>query len=180
MNKDEISLISVRVLGLYLIAKGILALPDLYALINLVGAEGYEDLVYVDYAAAILAPLVLGLLFIFFSLPIAKWLSGRSASNVSTESASLPEIQSIAFSVLGLFIIFISGPRLLSTIISINKSNSFTDQPVGYFEAPIFLTSFSGVILGILLFIGARFWVNLYRWFREFGLEKKTSNQDAQ
>ncbi len=177
MHITSVALISVRIMGLFLMSQGILALPNLYMLGQISETDDFDflPLMYVMFSGAILAPLLLGLIVVLFSRYIARWVCPSNVELIEEKTPSLSEVQSLAFSVLGLLIVFTSLPDLVSAWVSIYQSNAnpVTDPPIGYFSTTVFISPFLALVFGFLLFVGARFWVRLYVAFRQFGLNKK-------
>ena len=173
MNAKVLALISVRVLGLFLIGQGILALRNLYVLINIPADYVITPMLYSIHTAAIFAPLALGLAVIIFSKSLARWVCPTHMESEGENVPRLPEIQSVAFSVLGLLIVFLSIPDLINSLISIYQSNAVNERQASYISNPVFLSPLLSTVFGILLFVGAGYWVRLYRKFREFGLNEK-------
>ena len=173
MNSREISLVGVRLLGLYLIAQGIFELPNLVVLAQLPPDAEFTSLLYFLHASAILAPLILGAVVLVFSSRIANLIQPEPMSSTMASRVSLEEVQSFVFAALGLAICVVAFPKLLSTWTFIYQSNSINERPLGYLSTPAFISPLAGVLFGLFLFVGARFWTRMYNRFREFGLEQK-------
>ena len=173
MTPGNISLIGVRLLGLYLVAQGVLELPNLVFLAQVPRDPEFTSLLYFLHASAILAPLMLGIVAFAFSSQISSLIQVEPDTATSGRQVNLEEIQSLVFAALGLLIVFLSFPRLLSTWISIYQSNVINERSVGYLSTPAFISPLAGVVFGVVLFVGARYWTRMYNWFREFGLEQK-------
>lgn len=173
MNLQALAFLGVRLFGLYFLAQGFLEFPNLLSLPHLAVASESVVAIKVAYAADILAPTLLGCLFLLFSTRISQALVPRTAVPDASEDRVIAELRSLAFAALGLFIVFLALPNLLRSWIAVHQLNAASERQISYVTDAQFLFAATGVVYGLLLFIGVRFWARLYVWFREFGLEEK-------
>lgn len=164
---------AVRIIGLYLIAQGILELPNLFFLVQFPEGQELSPVLRILHTSAILAPIIMGIMVLAFSSVIASMIYSVPSDNGREDQISMIGLESLGFAILGLVIIFISFPELSSASIAIYQNNSISDRPVNYFLTPEFISPLVGIILGFVLFVGVKFWVRLYGLFKGFVLAGK-------
>ena len=171
MNKESLSLIGIRLIAIYLIASGLIILPNFPQLWSVPTPDSSYVL---GYVIALVAPLVVGVTLYLVSTPLSKLIcKGLDSDQTSDANTKINEFHGIALSITGLIILAIKFPGFIGVILQINQTAVFNDRQVEYFSNFYFLSELLVLILGISLFFGAKFWVNFYIWFQQFGLRNK-------
>ena len=111
MTRDDVSLLAVRLLALYVIADGISVLPEITALPR-IGHGEYEvtGQVWIAYRLAVILPVCLGIAALVFSRPLARVLTPRRAEETGAPDAGIPDVQSAAIGTFGLLLL--AAPKL--------------------------------------------------------------------
>lgn len=167
MEPATLSLILLRVLAVYLIAKGILFAPEIVTVWS--GASAYAGK-YPNiglYSFVILTPVIFGLILWLLSPQLAKMIVRGESLKQSVESLSLGNIQAAVLATVGLLIIFVTIPSLISISVQIfGEGGRSSTAATAHLSAQI-----AKVGLGVVLVFGANSLVRLIRRIREFGLE---------
>ncbi len=179
MEPNILARIAVRVVAIYVIARGIMYLPSIYTvLLYNDGRSGIDTAGIVAIIAAVFGPLVVGIVLWMVTPALSKWIVGEK--NGGEESGtSIGQLQAVAISTAGLVIVFVSLPGFISLLIqTFGGAYEFEGQRTFNVNSVAnFLASGLKVLFGILLVLGVRFWVRLLHRFKEFGLEEKSSNK---
>lgn len=169
MDAKLLAKVALRVMGLYFILEGTSNLPLLANAGSLMGDEVQINSGVIWMVATVIAPIVLGLIVWFAAQPLAARVVGAQDGQ---ESAGKPDpfnLQVLAFTMIGVFIIINDLPRI-SGILYVAVSN-----PTAFAGAPSFIEglvmSSIKVVLGFALIAGAGFFTELFRRFREFGMK---------
>ncbi|MGB9429910.1 MAG: hypothetical protein WCC11_08580 [Gammaproteobacteria bacterium] len=178
MESKLFAKIVLRLLAVYLIARGIIFLPDFYML------QGQPSGVFwtitnpnLWLVIPVLAPTISGIVLWVIAPMIANWMIGVDNTHVQIPSLLQNDLQAIAIVTAGLIIVIIAVPRIADWLIQLfaNSYNNgvsrvFDPGVLGFFIASVLL-----LLFGLLLIFGIRFWVRLLRRIREFGLEPGNS-----
>ena len=176
MSKTDVSIIAIKILALYLIAIGITELPNAYVLANLDPNNdiwGHEMFLFIS---AVLTPLTLGIILLFFSNKIGEVITPKSQNTKGT-NINNSELLAISFAVLGLYLTSLLLHKISYYIASTYYQNYSLITDKNYFDNPAFVALVVSLIFSLSLFIGTKFWVKLFYAFQEFGLKNKTSNK---
>lgn len=112
--------------------------------------------------------LLIGVLLLIFSTPLANRLVGPK--DLETQ---LPHhtTQSIAFSVIGLYLVVTAGPDFLETIIRYYLlDNAGDSQPylsVGFTSWSVLVVNILKTVIGVLLFLGSRGLTSCWFFFQK-------------
>jgi hypothetical protein len=121
-----------------------------------------------------MSPLIAGIILYAISFRLSNLICrGLDPPQSPASDLRAGELHGIAFAVAGLAIVALKFPDVVSVIWQIKQTAQFNDREAEYLTNPRFLSEMAVLVLGVSLFLGARFWANLYRWFQEFGLENK-------
>ncbi|MCK5706535.1 MAG: hypothetical protein KAI43_02690 [Candidatus Aureabacteria bacterium] len=168
MNKDEIVTLSLKITGIYgiiqLITKSNFLIGSLFTVIR---TNTIEGLLYAIFFALI--PLVLFIYLIYVLLFKTPSLSKKilaSESNEKSNPINSKEIQVLAFSIIGVWVLASTIPSFIQTLAyySFSKENSELAKTVNITLST--RTHFFGLslklIIGLYLFIGSKGLVNLW------------------
>jgi hypothetical protein len=171
MNKESFSLIGIRLIAIYLIASGLVLLPNLPQL--WVGPT--PDSTYIlGYVLALAAPLAAGIILFAISMTLSKLIcKGLNSNQTSEANTKINEFHGIALSIAGLMILAMKFPDFIGVILQINQTAVLNNRQAEYFSNSYFLSELLVLVLGVSLLLGAKFWINFYRWFQQFGLKDK-------
>jgi len=170
MNPTLFAQILVRVLAIYLMAEAIMVAPQIASFPFTTNAGSEEsNIVYRALGLAFLMPLLVGILLWAFASKISTLVVGRKSTLSSDSPLTTSSVASVAISVAGLLIVIIYLPSLVSAWVQYDAaSETFNADKLRTY----LLAQGARVFLGVLLFVGVRYWVSLINHFREFGLEK--------
>jgi hypothetical protein len=161
MTKREVATLSFKVLSLYAFIKAIDKLP---MLINYMYKYDFSEAGlrgFMLFAAPMLLLLLCGGL-LWFMAPFLASLLSKSSISVDDSAASLLDIQMVAFSVIGLYMLADSLPALVrSTIFHFGYVSRGDDPFVGEIMA-----SLVKIAIGLWLLFGSRGLINFIRSMR--------------
>jgi len=171
VSNREVASLACKILGIYIIIQGINVLSSVLLYVSTATSDQmvHESIINIIFS---LVYILFGVLLWFFSDKLSAIMV--TEGNHSKESIEVNEIQRVAFSVLGLYFIGSSLPRLVSTLTSSMRGlpNSFTGfillGSVGI------ITEF---IIGLGIFLGSQGLVNFLNNMRTVGLKKDDSNE---
>lgn len=178
MSKREIASLACKILGIYVIVQGVNVLSSiLYVsvatsvatsnpILNVVN----ETLVNIIFSFTYI---IVGALLWFLSDKLSSWMvTKENESVVKSSGIEVNDIQRVSFSVLGLYFLGGSLPRLVSTLLSIYSMRDMTPSATGY----ILRSSVEAIgefIIGLVLFLGSQGLVNFLNSMRTAGLKRK-------
>lgn len=164
MTKKEIATLSFKVLSLYAFIK---AIDKLSSLINYMYKYSLSE-VGVSNFIIFAAPMLLLFLFgglLWFIAPLLAFIISRSTVLEDDSAASLLSIQTVAFSVVGLYMLADSLPALVRSTIWHFTSDSHSMGASSPLIGDI-IGSLVQIGLGLWLLLGSRGLVNLIRSMR--------------
>lgn len=172
MNPQELSIIGIRIVAIYLIAQGFIQFSGFMA--SYISLSLKEEL-FISGACFALAPLLFGILLWLCSTALSRLVVDKSYHVEESKPINSLSLQAIALSTVGLVLVFTALPALIGQLIRI-----FSEAPV--FEGKrtydlallsLFIGQLLKVILGVTLVLGANFWARFLSWFQKFGLQSK-------
>jgi len=174
VNGREIGNLACKILGIFFIVQGTNTLASILSFIaSTQGLNGYESLLNICFA---LIYIVFGVLLWFFSDKISAIMNTgkRNADNKSV--IEIGDIQRVSFSVLGLYFMGSSLPKLVSNLINMyfltNVPNSTTRLILGLGGI---LTQF---IIGLGIFLGSQGLVNFLKAMRSAGIKRENDSEE--
>jgi len=165
--------IAIKLVAVYLMAQGIMQVPSIVTLFQFSTTPMDENVqVVFVLVSAIFMPLIAGIVL----WVISNWLSRRIVAGVpQDESAnnSLPDIQAVAISTVGLIVVVLSLPQLISLAVQLFGHTSILNDEKIFSTAILssFVASCVKVVLGLALVLGASGWVRLLYKIRGLGLK---------
>jgi hypothetical protein len=183
MNQHQIASLSLKLLGIYAIIEAILLLRELSQVfawrgstVQMESGPFQTNLILLGILVSFSLLLFFGLFLIFFSNSLAKRMSSKN--EVISESTELTpkNIQSIAFSVVGLVMIVIAIPDLVQLAANLEGLKSAgseaikKDISIGTWVYSIGLAV--QFIIGVLLFLGARGLASCWYFFQKLTLQR--------
>jgi len=178
MNQHQIASLSLKLLGIYAIIEAIPLLRELSQVfawrgstVQMESGPFQTNLILLGILVSFSLLLFLGFFLIFFSNSLAKRMSSKN--EVISESTELTpkNIQSIAFSVVGLVMIVIAIPDLVQLAANLEGLKSAgseaikKDISIGTWVYSIGLAV--QFIIGVLLFLGARGLASCWYFFQK-------------
>jgi len=175
LSKREIASLACKILGIYIFIQGINILSSVFSVpFTTANQIGYEVINFIFPLVYIIAGAFLWILSDKLSAIMV-----RGESNV-TESLGLGanEIQRISFSVLGLYFLGNSLPKLVSTLSSI-----YVMKMGGTSVSTLRLILGAGgavaeIIVGLGIFLGSRGLVNFLKTIRTVGLKREDDHEE--
>ena len=177
MSKREIASLACKILGIYIIVQGVNVLSSiLYVsvatsiatsnpMLNVVN----ETLVNIIFS---ITYIIVGALLWFFSDKLSsRMVTKENESIVKSIGMEVSDIQRVSFSVLGLYFLGGSLPRLVSALLSIYSMREMTPSATGYILRSS-VEAISEFIIGLVLFLGSQGLVNFLNYMRIAGLKK--------
>lgn len=174
MNKREIAGLACKILSIYMIILGINVLGGVLSVsIATPNQTAHESLVNIIFS---LVYVLIGVLLWFFSDKLsAIMVTGENHSNEGI-GIGASDIQRVSFSVLGLFFLGNSLPRLVTTLTSMYSMSGLPNSTT------ILILKSGGVItefiIGLGIFLGSQGLVNFLSNMRTAGLKRKDDHEE--
>lgn len=169
MLAKDLGNLAFKIFGIYFIVQGLIALSHL-AVFSVSNDPNSWLWLTVAALAPIIVPVVAGLLLLVFSQPLSQKLFGSIKSPVSW-NITIEQLQAVAFSVVGVFVLALSAPRLVNLAVYYALVPSETHMPaertaITYSQIAALILQF---IIGLGLLFGSKGVVGLLRYFRQLG-----------
>lgn len=175
MEPGTLSKILVRAIAIYLMAQGIMQIPSIVTVFSYAEQEASKILIFL--VLAVLFPLITGIVLWGVSGKLSRFIVGNATDEVGSSTIDSAHIQAVAISTIGLIVVLLTLPQLVSQGIQLFGNSNIVDgerifnlNTISYFVATTVKVFFA-----LSLVIGIRFWVKLLHNFREIGLHEKTS-----
>lgn len=176
MDAKLLAKIALRVLAVYIIAKGIMALPELMELPIYTGDAHYAGPSFLWIFAAVISPLIIGLFLWLIAPRAAHWIVGDVGKANLSMAVSGATLLTVAFISVGVTFVVLSLPNILG-LIYISQDPSTARIGPDVFRSRYFFTETIRLFLGLLLIVGTKNLVRLFTIFREFGLVADSSER---
>lgn len=170
MDAKLLAKIALRVLAVYIIAKGITELPELMTVQVYAGDAHYAGPDFLWIFSAVISPLIIGLCLWFLAPRAANWVVGSAGNADLSMKVSGATLLAVAFISIGVAFVVQSLPNVLG-LIYVSQEPSGGAQGPSVFYSRYFLSECIRLVLGLVLMIGTKNLVRLFRRFREFGLD---------
>ena len=166
MSKREIASLACKILGIFIIIQGFNVLSSvLFVFIAKLNLMADESLVNIIFS---LVYIFFGVLLWVFSDNLSRIMVAGGNNSKEGVGIEVSDIQRVAFSVLGLYFMGSSLPRLISTLAStMCEPNLITVSLLGSVGI---ITEF---IIGIGIFLGSQGLVNILNIIRTAGLKSE-------
>lgn len=177
MEAKLLAKIVLRLLAVYLIARGLMFLPEFFTVpFNSASGQyisGFDPHLLLIMTLA--APIIAGIILWIIASLIANWMVGTGGTKLS--SAFSRELQAIAISTAGLIIAIFSIPNIVGWFLRFFENSYYNGIHRIYDPATsaYFIAAILQFLLGLFLILGVRFWVRLLRSARECGLQPDLS-----
>lgn len=174
MNGREIGNIACKILGIFFIVQGTNTLASVISFITTTqGLRGYEILINICFA---LFYIVCGVLLWFLSDKISVIMNTGKETTDNKSVLEIGDIQRVSFSVLGLYFMGSSLPKIVSNLINMylltNGPNSTTRLLLGLGGI---LTQF---IIGLGIFLGSQGLVNFLKAMMSAGIKRENDSEE--
>ena len=173
MSKREIASLACKILGIYLIIQGTNVLSGVLSFsIATPNQMAHESLFNIIFS---LVYILFGVLLWFLSdkLSLIMVKKGENHSNEGS-GIEVSEIQRVSFSVLGLYFLGNSLPKLVSTLANVYFMSELTPRLILSGGAII------EFIIGLGIFLGSQALVNFLTSIRTAGLKRKDDNEEKE
>ena len=173
MTSTDLARIVIKGLAIFLIAQGLIQIPNL--VISLQYSEppsnqGYQFQTLLTMIT--FTPLIAGIVLWFFADKLAGIIVGDVEPS-PTDSATANEIQAVAMSSIGLLILVLSIPRMVSLVIQLSANTGSMDSTGNLFVvlSAELASEIIKFILAVSLILGISGWLKLLRRLRGAGLQ---------
>ena len=175
MNKREIASLVCKILGVYIIIQGI----NVFSSVVLSASIATPNQVVHET----LLNTIFSLVYVVFG--VSLWLLSDKLSAIMVTGGDLSnpgsgikgsELQRVSFSVLGLFFIGNSIPKLIVTLTTIYSMSGLPNS-----TSRLILGSLGPIaefVIGVGIFLGSHSLVNFLNYMRTAGLKREERNQD--
>ncbi len=173
MTKKEIVSLSLKLAGIYCL---IMAISHLnFAIMYVVSSlrQGFWDMLIsiTPFVLLLLSftPVVLLLLFgayLIFSNKLASKMASSMIEEEKTTSFTFQDIQVLAFSIIGVWLISSAIPTFIQAIVRITVMYSTSQRSVSVYFIPQIVATVLKLALGIYLFSGSRGLAKLWQKFQ--------------
>lgn len=177
MDAKLLAKIALRVLAVYMIAKGIMELPALMTVPVYASDAHYAGPDFLWIFAAVLSPLIIGLGLWFLATRAANWVVGSGENADVPMEVSGATLLAVAFISIGVVFVVQSLPNVLGLIYASEEPSNGAQGP-SVFYSRYFLSECIRLILGLVLMAGTRNLVRLFHRFREFGLAPASKGRE--
>ena len=163
MTKREIFVVASKILGIYLLARGIELFAQMFPFLVSISTRGFEGIWYFLVSLATLS-LYMGGAFclITWADSIAAVLAGKEEAPEVKAVVEKDSLQQIAFSAVGVFIIAVALPRISQIVVNLSVQGPMRQEVVlRTWETIIGLVLQLGI--GIYLFFGSKGLVGLLK-----------------
>ncbi|HVJ50664.1 hypothetical protein [Desulfitobacterium sp.] len=175
MNKREITGLACKILGIFFIIQGTNVLSNILTfLIPTPNPTGHEILLNIIFSSVYI---LFGVLLWFLSDKIsAVMVKEKKHFDIKSSSIGIDDIHRVSFSVLGLYFIGNSLPKLVSnlTYSMSNGPNSITRVILGSVGV---ITEF---IIGLWIFFGSQGLINFLNNIRTTGLKRENDTEEEE
>lgn len=171
MSKREIASLACKLLGLYLMIQGLNVMINMFS-VSLMPYNPLSMEKILNTIFPFIFIIIFGILIWSFSDKLSViMIKGETCSEERT-SIKASDIQRIAFSVLGLYFLGNSIPKLISTIINI------TSKEVANYSSVLFLAGgpITQFIVGFAIFTGSEGLVNFLKRLRTTGVTRENDH----
>ena len=174
VSKREIASLACKILGIYITIQGINVLSSMVLFVSTSAAPNqmaHESFTNIIFS---LVYILFGILLWFFSDKLSPIMVKGETHSKEVPGIEISDIQRVAFSVLGLYFIGSSLPRLIFTLISSMRGlpNSYTGFTL--LASVEIITEFT---IGLGIFLGSQGLVNFLNNMRTVGLKKEDDNE---
>jgi len=164
MTKKEIATLSFKLLSLYAILQLIDKLGYIISYLMYGDLSGANFMNFISWAVPPVLFLICGILLWYTAAPLAGSLFKATGSNENSNSnASLIDIQIVAFSVVGLFVLAESFPNFMRLVVWYYLANEIQKSPLTGDGVAFLLQS----VFGFWLLFGSRGIVNFIHRIRQ-------------
>jgi hypothetical protein len=165
MDAKLVSKVAIRVLALFLIGIGMMSLPEI-AVSN--GNQGTSlDVFGMPLLLLEAGPFLSGIALWFLAPVLADWMVGKAEPSASGPALDAANLQTVAFAIVGLVFSIQAASYLLGMLAVCEATPGAFQQFVHSF---VLYAQLARLVFGLTLLFGARFFTQLLRRFREFGL----------
>lgn len=166
MNKREIASLACKILGIYLIIQGTNVLSVSIATSNPIANESLINVIFS------LVYILFGVLFWVLSDKLSEIIVKGEHMSIEGSDLTVSEIQRVSFSVLGLYFLGNSLPKLVSTLANVYFMSEL---------APRLILSGGAIIefiIGLGIFFGSQSLVDFLKRIRTAGLKREDNKEE--
>lgn len=166
MDAKLLAKLALRVLALFMIATGVMALPQIGTLDNQNGSS--FSLLAATLVVMDAGPVLVGIALWFLAPILADWMVGEADSPARAKAVDADTLQTIAFATVGLVVAIQAGSYLAGIFLT---AATLPNDFQAFLHSYIFVAQLVKLVLGLALLVGAQFFSRLLLRLREFGLK---------
>ena len=126
MNTDQLSLIALRVIAIYLIAQSISAIPSAYTTLTMMSSFGSgESAIGLALISTLVTPLTIGVILWIFAPRLSKHLAPSNEISNEKNELTTKQFQTTAMLLIGVYLLAINIPQALSINYLLLQSDEF-------------------------------------------------------
>lgn len=178
MNSKDLVFVALRVLAIYFLIAALSSVVSSISAglsLNLADeAKSYATEFFYFSLFPFILYIVVTIILWKYAYRLSQIVVGDTSNNNSKDTIDIKDLQIVIFASIGLYLIFSSLPYVASSLYAVfedrsddNKSYVSTDTRMRI------IGMFLEIILGIVLFFGARGFSGLLTWARSLGLKLK-------
>lgn len=184
MTSREIAVVGCRLMAIYYFINAIYspsgslgALVAIFATGSEKVGESFDWLLYYN-SLSIFLFLAIALILWFGAKRIAKSVVSGETASTSTGTLKFEDLQSIAFSAVGLFLLVNALPAIVGLLYQMQMKANLLAYPnkTSFTEYGQIVQTSIEAGLGVILLLWGRTLSGMLLWFREYGVKSKTSN----
>lgn len=174
LTASQLATIGIRLVAVFVAVFALAELPQTVG----VGFAWFSEYGMV-MTALIATPFLVAAVLWAAANVLAGVMVGTTAQDTPQSTASFEDLQVVAISIVGLIIVVVTLPLLVGQLIALYAGSEVVslvgvDRRIFNTNLLVGLLSISlKLLLGCILITTPRFWVNLLRWVREFGIPDK-------
>lgn len=175
MSKYEITSLACKILGIYIIMQGIIVMANVIP-ISLTMQDQSVPVMLINGIFPFVFLIIFGIIIWVFSGKLSALMLKGETYSEEKSGIKANDFQRVAFSVLGLFFIGTSLPKLISNVIDFITMNEMVGTTMRLL--PGILGNIAQLIIGVGIFFGSQGLVNLLVYLRYVGLKKEEDYWD--
>lgn len=175
MSKREIASLACKILGIYLIIQGINVMANVLS-VSIATPNQVEPVSAINIIFPYIFLIIFGVLLLLFSDKLSSiMVKGETLPNEGL-GIKPGDIQRILFSVLGLFLVGNSLPKLVTTLTSMYTTRDVANMTIRLLPGAV--GAITQIILGTGVFFGSQGLVNILNMVRYAGLKREDDSSE--
>jgi len=173
MDAKMIAKIALRVLATYIVATGIMGLPQLLSIPQR-NDDTFFLFVFIFFLFLVVAPLIVGVALWMLAPKMAGWAVGKVDPATSDNPVKATDLQAMAFMTVGLIFTMQAAWYIAGIVYATVLESTSPGNNPSLYHTPGFYSQIAKLVFGIVLIVGAKSLTRLFQRFREFGSKQDT------